>query len=338
MDMEANVSSIRGVKARSTPSLPRSFSLFACLAALTGLAQLTNAQSTDPCTSQSCLSMLQFCATALGSNNVQTALQCLCSPQAFAVSNTCLIQCKALTESDVQDGDLATTCQVAGYGSGTSSSGSSSLSTGAIVGIAVGGAVVLIAAAVGIFFLVRKKRNAVPATNGKPFEAAAASMVPISAKNTTETLEKPSSYNPNYQLYPVNFPTAPYPSPDLLARSQSLRTTAGNSTLSTAVPSSPPSPLSSDLPTLQLQDLPNARCTAIRTFLPEREDELPLSIGDSLTIIEAYEDGWAKGRNEITKEVGVFPLACVVRTNGNGNAAGGTLGSMHSGGSGSLQR
>jgi hypothetical protein len=38
---------------------------------------------------------------------------------------------------------------------------------------------------------------------------------------------------------------------------------------------------------------------------------MTLNLGDNIRIINKFDDGWAYGVNETTKEEGNFPLACV---------------------------
>ncbi|KAF7337864.1 hypothetical protein MVEN_02009400 [Mycena venus] len=53
--------------------------------------------------------------------------------------------------------------------------------------------------------------------------------------------------------------------------------------------------------------------TVINSFIPSLEDELPIQIGDTLRLIEEYQDGWALvqriGRIDAPK--GVVPRSCM---------------------------
>ncbi|KZV96217.1 hypothetical protein EXIGLDRAFT_565625, partial [Exidia glandulosa HHB12029] len=47
-----------------------------------------------------------------------------------------------------------------------------------------------------------------------------------------------------------------------------------------------------------------------RSFMPTLADELPVTIGETVFIIEAFDDGWASCSN-IGGQCGVVPLECL---------------------------
>ncbi|CAG8499704.1 17964_t:CDS:2, partial [Acaulospora morrowiae] len=52
--------------------------------------------------------------------------------------------------------------------------------------------------------------------------------------------------------------------------------------------------------------------TVIKTYIPTLSDELDIQLGDKVTILEVYDDGWVQGINDTRGGVkGVFPLNCV---------------------------
>jgi hypothetical protein len=85
--------------------------------------------------------------------------------------------------------------------------------------------------------------------------------------------------------------------------SSSSSSTSANSTSTTASVRSPNSivPLSS-----------SKRYKALQLHIPGRFDELTISVGDQIVIIQAFRDGWALGHNLATNHIGVFPMHCVL--------------------------
>ncbi|KAJ3087114.1 hypothetical protein HK102_011788 [Quaeritorhiza haematococci] len=53
------------------------------------------------------------------------------------------------------------------------------------------------------------------------------------------------------------------------------------------------------------------RYMVLAPYLRQREDELTLEVGESVSIYKIYEDGFCLGKNASTGEEGVFPLNCV---------------------------
>ncbi|KAI8622359.1 hypothetical protein BC830DRAFT_671930 [Chytriomyces sp. MP71] len=51
--------------------------------------------------------------------------------------------------------------------------------------------------------------------------------------------------------------------------------------------------------------------TVVEHFLPERDDELELYVGERVTLVQPYDDGWGFGININTNREGVFPLYCL---------------------------
>jgi len=51
----------------------------------------------------------------------------------------------------------------------------------------------------------------------------------------------------------------------------------------------------------------NVKVIAEYEFWPESEDEIPLRLGEELVLISMSGDGWYRGKNEFSGEVGLFP-------------------------------
>ncbi|KAJ3233451.1 hypothetical protein HDU81_002251 [Chytriomyces hyalinus] len=51
--------------------------------------------------------------------------------------------------------------------------------------------------------------------------------------------------------------------------------------------------------------------TAVASFIPDREDEIGLCIGDKLELQHIFDDSWAEGFNNSTNNDGFFPLECL---------------------------
>ena len=47
------------------------------------------------------------------------------------------------------------------------------------------------------------------------------------------------------------------------------------------------------------------------TYPKSQPDELEINVGERVELIHEFDDGWAKGRNLETDQVGIFPLACL---------------------------
>ncbi|KAJ3397872.1 hypothetical protein CcCBS67573_g02168 [Chytriomyces confervae] len=52
-------------------------------------------------------------------------------------------------------------------------------------------------------------------------------------------------------------------------------------------------------------------CTAVASFIPDRNDEMGLCIGDKIELQHVFDDDWAAGFNNSTNKDGFFPLECV---------------------------
>lgn len=267
-------------------------------------------QTTDPfgdisngtqpgCQTPDCVQLVRLCGGVFIIGDTREIFNCICGSSALPYSDSCLQTCPDNTGATLSPGQLANTCSVvapnptpvATMAPDTSTSGSGSkLSTGAIIGIAVGGGVALFAVALLAFFLIRRHRkHAAPTAQPAMVVASQQPFAPLSPLSPVSGKDLPTLPPPLTSPYP---PSAP---PYDLARADSV---------------------SSAIPTLRSEGLTNFRelagveCAALRTYLPEREDELLLNAGDGVTITEAYEDGWAKGVNKITRQEGMFPLAC----------------------------
>eukprot|EP00842_Homolaphlyctis_polyrhiza_P000615 jgi/Hompol1/1554/HPOL_005634-RA len=46
-------------------------------------------------------------------------------------------------------------------------------------------------------------------------------------------------------------------------------------------------------------------------YEPSASDELRLRVGDSIVLDLLFNDGWAKGKNESTRQEGILPVACI---------------------------
>jgi len=51
----------------------------------------------------------------------------------------------------------------------------------------------------------------------------------------------------------------------------------------------------------------NVKVIAEYEFWPESEDEIPLKLGEEVVLISMSGDGWYRGKNEASGEVGLFP-------------------------------
>ncbi|KAH9250015.1 hypothetical protein BASA83_001072 [Batrachochytrium salamandrivorans] len=50
-------------------------------------------------------------------------------------------------------------------------------------------------------------------------------------------------------------------------------------------------------------------------YEPSASDELRLRVGDSIVLDLLFNDGWAKGKNETTRQEGILPVACITQVN-----------------------
>ncbi|KAL5033781.1 hypothetical protein RTP6_001699 [Batrachochytrium dendrobatidis] len=50
-------------------------------------------------------------------------------------------------------------------------------------------------------------------------------------------------------------------------------------------------------------------------YEPCASDELRLRVGDSIVLDLLFNDGWAKGKNESTRQEGILPVACITQLN-----------------------
>lgn len=51
--------------------------------------------------------------------------------------------------------------------------------------------------------------------------------------------------------------------------------------------------------------------TVLKTFVPTLPDELAITSGERIIVIESFDDGWAQVRRSGAKESGVVPLECL---------------------------
>jgi len=70
--------------------------------------------------------------------------------------------------------------------------------------------------------------------------------------------------------------------------------------------------------------LPLGLFTVISTYTPTLDDELEVRIGDQVTVLVEFDDGWVQGVNEARGKVkGVFPRTCIDMNRGGSPGAGG---------------
>ncbi|EIM80450.1 uncharacterized protein STEHIDRAFT_68168 [Stereum hirsutum FP-91666 SS1] len=55
---------------------------------------------------------------------------------------------------------------------------------------------------------------------------------------------------------------------------------------------------------------PGEKMTIYRQFVPTLSDELAVEVGELVTVVQAYDDGWAKVRKDGQETVGLIPLDC----------------------------
>lgn len=55
----------------------------------------------------------------------------------------------------------------------------------------------------------------------------------------------------------------------------------------------------------------NSAVRVVYAFSPEASDEIRLNVGDTVDIIQEFDDGWAQGKNMMTNQSGLFPLDCL---------------------------
>lgn len=58
--------------------------------------------------------------------------------------------------------------------------------------------------------------------------------------------------------------------------------------------------------------MPGSKFRVLRRYVPGREDELILIVGDDIIIEESFSDGWAYGISCFSQTSGYFPMACVL--------------------------
>ncbi|KAI9004532.1 hypothetical protein DFJ74DRAFT_774458 [Hyaloraphidium curvatum] len=194
---------------------------------------------------------------------------------------------------------------------------SSALSTGAIVGIAIGGAVGLLAIAGLLWYFLRPK----------PAEKAV-QMVPVTAQGASSTVQQtrpastaavqqqPAAYVPPAQLAAASsaYPSTAYPesvpfntiAPPIAA---GAAVAAGTGAALAPTPSARRrgAPASPESPTMEGRDY-----VAVRPYAPQLNDEMVLNKGDVVTVLKVFDDGWAMGRNAVSKVEGLVPLACLM--------------------------
>ncbi|KAJ3022025.1 hypothetical protein HKX48_007180 [Thoreauomyces humboldtii] len=53
------------------------------------------------------------------------------------------------------------------------------------------------------------------------------------------------------------------------------------------------------------------RMRVVEPYTGQLADELSLQVGDIVSVEDEFDDGWASGRNEVTGDVGAFPISCL---------------------------
>ncbi|KAI8803587.1 hypothetical protein BJ742DRAFT_490667 [Cladochytrium replicatum] len=56
---------------------------------------------------------------------------------------------------------------------------------------------------------------------------------------------------------------------------------------------------------------------AVEEFFPSMDDEVHLQPGDTVQVVEQFDDGWAVGKNLDSGEIGAFPMACLAQLSEN---------------------
>jgi len=63
---------------------------------------------------------------------------------------------------------------------------------------------------------------------------------------------------------------------------------------------------------IEMKDNESQSYTAVATYTPNMGDELNIQLGDKVTILAEYDDGWVLGVNEARGGIkGIFPKHCV---------------------------
>ncbi|KAI8841160.1 hypothetical protein BJ741DRAFT_19954 [Chytriomyces cf. hyalinus JEL632] len=113
-----------------------------------------------------------------------------------------------------------------------------------------------------------------------------------------------NSKNNLNSVYTVAGNTDSYYAPQ---NTDSIYTTAGNNTDSYYAPT-PATPKQQQ----QQQQQPQSKNDKVLyAFAPERSDEVELRVGDSVQVQQAYDDGWAYGKNLSSGKEGNFPQDCL---------------------------
>lgn len=221
---------------------------------------------------------------------------------------------------------------------------SGGLGTGAIIGISVGGAAGVAVLLVAIWYFARPSAKTdrmelmVPVTTSAGYGSVVAGVAGAGARNGAAMQQisysgppsasptQPEYYGGMHQQSTIqSFHSLPF------AGTAAAAMIAGHSAAAmTGVPESPEA----------------RRYVVVRAYVPQLNDELVLNVGDGVivdqvsffsfswvgeptdfdplpirspsdsrsmpTTKKVFDDGWATGRNEVSKVEGLFPMACVV--------------------------
>lgn len=167
-----------------------------------------------------------------------------------------------------------------------------------IIGIVVGGVAALsLILVTGYCFCRSKRRRSAGQNDDDPFPAAAAS-----AASSYFSDSKTAIQQPHHQLHPFKH---------WIEDSTTTTTPTTVSLMKNTSATSLPSPISlqDDHHLQPQQDL----YSVVHAYPPQMEDELALSIGDTILLAYPFDDGWALGVNTTTGLKGAFPMICVTR-------------------------
>ncbi|KAI9179561.1 hypothetical protein H9P43_004889 [Blastocladiella emersonii ATCC 22665] len=89
-------------------------------------------------------------------------------------------------------------------------------------------------------------------------------------------------------------------------------------------PSAPASPAVTTRPPLPAMAVPGEPWTALWDYAPQAADELAVRRGDTVVVLEAFDDAWARCRHAATGNIGFIPLTLMAR-GGAGGGAGGAM-------------
>ncbi|KAI8923316.1 hypothetical protein BC831DRAFT_471665, partial [Entophlyctis helioformis] len=159
--------------------------------------------------------------------------------------------------------------------SGTGGGSGASLSTGAVIGISIGACVLVALIVAIVVFLACFRGDRRSDKNGDRFASSSG----MAAANSAETLaagrmDARGGINGSFMA-------------------------AGKSSTSSAAP---------DVGTIL-----ERKFVVTTEYEPSASDELRLHVGDVIVLDLLFNDGWAKGKNETTRQEGILPVACIAQ-------------------------